>query len=91
MTHNTTKHPATALRQTSQHLQNQTLFAHRQTVNDAARVRRVGTELTQLAELDLKLAFRQLHEMVALIGGKPRHDYHEVSRVTGTIMMQAAE
>lgn len=90
MSHNT-NHPATALRQTSQHLHQQTLFARRQAANDAARVHRLGAELAQLAELDLKLAFRQLREMVALLDGKPRPDDNEAASVTGAVMMQAAE
>lgn len=88
MAHNTTKHPANSLLQTSQHLEQQTLFAHRQAANGAASTRRISAEL---ATLDLEQVFRQLHEMVALISGRPRSYSNKAKSLTADIKAQAAE
>lgn len=88
MAHDTTTHPATALFQCSQHLQQRTLFAQRQAANSAARTRQLSAEL---AALDLENVFRQLREMVAMVGGKSRRASNEVSGTADAIVMQAAE
>lgn len=67
MPHDQNTHPATELRQSSQTLKEQTLFAHRQAATSANNARQIGTEL---AALDLEKAFQQLRQMVALVGGK---------------------
>ncbi|HEY9163360.1 MAG TPA: hypothetical protein VIN57_02025 [Magnetovibrio sp.] len=71
MTHKTINQSITELRQSSQHLQQQTQFAHRQAATGAKRAKNVGAEL---AELDLEKTFRQLRQMVSMIGGKSRSD-----------------
>lgn len=75
MAHDTINQSITELRQSSQHLQQQTQFAHRQAATGAQRARSISADL---AELDLEKAFRQLREMVALVGGKSRLDNNNV-------------
>ena len=67
MTHNTNSQPFATLHSSSQTLREQTLFAHRQAATGASRARKASEKL---ADLDLELAFRQLRQMVALVGGK---------------------
>ena len=88
MAHNKNDHPAVQLRLSSQHLREQTLFAQRQAANSAARTRQLSAEL---AALDLENVFRQLREMVAMVGGKSRRASNEVSGTADAIVMQAAE
>jgi len=70
MTHNLDNHPVMELRNSSQALHEQSLFAHRQATNGAERARKASESL---AELDLEKAFRQLRQMVAMVGGKSAH------------------
>ena len=67
MAHKNDSHPVTALRQSSQTLQEQTMFAQRQANTVARNSRQVSADL---AALDMKKAFQQLRQMVALVGGK---------------------
>lgn len=88
MAHNNKGHPAFQLHLSSQHLREQALFAHRQAANSAARTRQLSAEL---AALDVKQVFRQLREMVAMVGGKSRRAANQKSDFIDGMRALAAE
>lgn len=75
MAHINNARPVNDLLLSSQSLREQTSFAHRQAATGASRA---SQAVAELAALDLEEAFRQLHQMVALIGG---HSVTENSNV----------
>lgn len=81
MTRNTGSHPVFELRQSSQVLQERSLFAHRQAATGAERARKASEAL---AELDLEKAFRQLRQMVKIVGGKSASDSASTAPMTST-------
>ena len=88
MTNTLNNHPVTVLRQTSQSLQEKSMFAERQASNSAARARQASLDL---ANLDLEKAFRQLREMVAIVGGKNTRTDTTASVIDFPVKKQVAQ
>lgn len=74
-TDNTTSisHAAVHLRDASQTLSQQAMFAHKSAQNHTKRAQQASRDL---AELDFETVFRQLREMVAMVSNKPLPNTH---------------
>lgn len=81
-------HPINNMRNTSEHLREQTLFAAKQAQNNASKARQSNANL---AKLDIKGLFDQLHQMVELVGGKPRHAIKNAEDRSRFTLPKAAE
>jgi len=70
MSQTTSNHPVSDMRSRSIKLREQTLFAARQAQTGTTRAQKAGSDI---AALDLEGMFHQLHQLVAIVGGKSRH------------------
>jgi len=75
----TNDHPICNMCDNSKQLREQAMFAKKQAHNSVERAKKANTDI---ANLDIEGTFAQLHQLVAMVGGKSRHTQKQATART---------